>query len=169
MAGQGMSNNSIPEWAKPGASVIFEPGFWGQERTFLKATVTRVTKASVFVKADGSDRERRFVPCHCLSDNQRMMELGGRAPGTYIWNPDYDGITLALEEARVRSLELKVAKAAKDLADEINRHGNRVPSAIDGVRRAIAEYDSACPQCGALGPCPHCGCTALGNEHEHQQ
>jgi hypothetical protein len=168
-----MSKHPIPEWAtKPGATVVLEPGGWGQDRKFVNAKITRVTKSSVFVRAVGSENERRFIPTGWLNDDKRMREYGQSTawgPGTYIWNPEYDGITLALEKARVRSLELKVAKAANDLADEINRHGNRVPSAIDGVRRAIAEYDSACPQCGALGPCPHCGCTALGNEHEHQK
>jgi hypothetical protein len=140
-----MSNHPIPEWAtKPGATVILEPGGNRKDRQFLKATITRVTKSSVFVKVGKDGRERRFVTSSWLNDKYRMAEYGQSTawgPGTYIWDPP--SVAGAMEKARVRQLELKVAKAASDLAGAINgQPGRDYNEQIETLRFRIAEYEA---------------------------
>jgi hypothetical protein len=140
-----MSTNPIPEWAtKPGATVILEPGGNRKDRQFLEATITRVTKSSVFVKVGKDGRERRFVMSSWLDDPHRMGEYGQSTawgPGTYIWNPP--SVAGAMEKARVRQLELKVATAAKNLSEEINRSGGHIHAAIAELQIAIKKYEAA--------------------------
>lgn len=142
-----MTKHPIPEWAKPGATVIFEPGSYRRDRTFYEVTITRVTKSSVFVKV--GDRERRFVPSSWNNDADRMWAYGQRdswSPSAYIWNPTCEGIAKALERNLVRAFELDVAKAARHLADlmaSADRAGSDHSEAIADVRRAIEAYEAA--------------------------
>jgi hypothetical protein len=149
-----MTTKPIPEWAsKPGTVLVMEPGGWGRDRHFINVEITRVTKASVFVKvagpngvlSGGATRERRFVPSSWSNDTERMVEYGQSTawgPSTYIWNPEYEGIKDAIERGRVRALELKVAKAAKNLAEEIDRSGGHIPAAIAELRRTLDAYEA---------------------------
>jgi hypothetical protein len=136
----------IPEWAsKPGATVILEAGGFRRDRAFYTATITRVTNTSVFVNTGRDGRERRFVNTGYGNDGERMREYGQRdsfhSPA-YIWNPTYDGIKAAIQKARVRATELTMAKAARNLADEIDRSGGHIPSAITELRRALDAYEA---------------------------
>jgi hypothetical protein len=132
----------IPAWAsKPGTTVILEAGGTRRDRIFYNVTITRVTKTSVFVLAGRDGRERRFVNTGWNNDDERMSEYGQRdswSPSAYIWNPEYDGIKNAIEKARVRVLELALAKAARDLADAAASGSGDYYELSQTVFRAIA-------------------------------
>jgi hypothetical protein len=144
-----MTTKPIPQWAtKPGTTVLFEAGRSYQDRVFAEAVITRVTKASVFVKVGTSDRERRFVPSSWNNDADRMWEYGQRdswSPAAFIWNPRADHVIKTMEYNRVQALKDAVAKAATNLAEEMNgrvRSGEHIPSAIAELRLALDAYEA---------------------------
>lgn len=77
-----MAQDQLPDWAVVGAEVWLEPHTYGRYSTYKKATITRVTKTSVFIKQDGSDHERRFVNTRWNvygATERRMEEYGTRS------------------------------------------------------------------------------------------
>lgn len=138
----------LPDWATPGATVLLEPGSYSRNRQFLEATVTRVTKTSVFVKASDG-RERRFVQVDWLRETDRLIEYGyrgGYGRNTYIWNPEAPSIKEAKATAAKRAVEEAVAKAASDLAEVIHkaeRPGQDYTTRIITLREALAKYEAA--------------------------
>jgi hypothetical protein len=139
----------IPAWAStPGATVILEAGGFRRDRTFYTATITRVTKTSVFVNIGKDGRERRFVNTGWNNDDERMSEYGQRDsfhPSAYIWNPEYDGIKEAIKKARVRATELAMAKAARELADAAVSGGGNYYDLTQALYGAINHYEQNFP------------------------
>lgn len=55
-------DRELPTWATVGATAWMAPHTYGRSNKFVKVTITRVTKTSVFVKSDNEgSNERRFV------------------------------------------------------------------------------------------------------------
>lgn len=141
------NQDPIPAWAsKPGTTVILEAGGYRADRQFYTVKVSRVTKTSVFVIGTGDRaRERRFVNTGWNNDDERMVEYGARNgwhPSAYIWNPSYDGIQGAIEKARVRTLELAMARAARELEDAAASGGRDLADLIKALNVAIQRYEA---------------------------
>jgi hypothetical protein len=111
---------ALPEWATVGARVLIEPGSYGRTRKFLEATVTRVTKTSVFAKTENG-HERRFVDMGWGNEHDRLREYGNRgsswSPDTYLWNPESESVKLALAAGLEAARQDKLRAAARAIAE----------------------------------------------------
>jgi len=141
--------NPLPAWAVVGAKVLIEPGSYSRNRVFREATVTRITKTSVFAKsADPMANERRFVPSTWRDHGDRMVEYGNRSDSwrhdTYLWDPESPAVAEAKATAARQAVEETLANACAECERAMHKGGKETKAEkVAALQAALAAYTEA--------------------------
>jgi hypothetical protein len=111
----------LPAWAVPGAEVWLEPHTYGRVTKFRPATISRVTKTSVFIKV-GDSAERRFVEPRRRGYGKNAAELylreygqrDGWASRDYLHAKDSKHVADLYAEGVISDALDRAQKAAED-------------------------------------------------------
>lgn len=133
----------IPDWATVGATAYVRPYTYGRTSVYREAVITRVTKASVFVKVKNATYEQRFVPVRgsWFKDEKVMEEYGQRSGWShpaYLFAADSETVSRGLVASTILEAYTKAVRVLADFTAN-NPTEDRKLSAEKGIA-ALQSY-----------------------------
>lgn len=139
---------TLPSWADVGKTVWIRPHTYGPVSVYHKATVSRVTKTSVFVKPERFNSERRFVPMQgsWFGKETVMEEYGSRtqawARPAYLFAADSETVKSGLQKGIAHEAFLKAVESVTQFSKS-NTTDARRAAARDSMAALLAYLDSS--------------------------